>query len=62
MATIFLFLEDKISIESDNFPDIKQLKQIVRDVVSPDHNLGHTVRPKFRPNSYAFSTLAIRRA
>tara|TARA_B100000315_G_scaffold259689_2_gene316701 strand:- start:2456 stop:2737 length:282 start_codon:yes stop_codon:yes gene_type:complete len=28
----------------DGFPDIKQLKQIVRDVVSPDRDLGQTDR------------------
>ncbi len=31
--------------ERDGFPDIKQLKQIVRDIVSPDRDLGHTDRP-----------------
>ncbi|MBT3989372.1 MAG: SelT/SelW/SelH family protein [Rhodospirillaceae bacterium] len=30
--------------ERDGFPDIKQLKQIVRDVVSPERDLGHTDR------------------
>ena len=30
--------------EHEGFPDIKQLKQIVRDVVSPDRDLGHTDR------------------
>jgi predicted Rdx family selenoprotein len=45
MATFLLSLVDKISTESDSFPDIKQLKQIIRDVVSPDHDHGHTVRP-----------------
>lgn len=24
------------------FPEVKELKQLVRDVISPDKNLGHT--------------------
>lgn len=27
------------------FPEIKQLKQIVRDAISPDKDLGHNDRP-----------------
>ncbi len=28
------------------FPDIKQLKQLVRDRVAPDQDLGHSDRPQ----------------
>lgn len=28
--------------EQGRFPEIKELKQLVRDVVSPDKNLGHS--------------------
>ena len=27
------------------FPEIKELKQLVRDIVNPDKNLGHSDRP-----------------
>ena len=30
--------------EQGRFPDIKELKQKVRDLVSPERNLGHTDR------------------
>ncbi len=30
--------------EAGRFPDIKELKQLVRDVIAPDKNLGHTDR------------------
>jgi len=32
--------------EQGRFPDIKELKQIVRDYVAPERNLGHTDRTK----------------
>ena len=28
------------------FPDVKQLKQMVRDRIDPDRDLGHIDRPK----------------
>lgn len=28
--------------EAGRFPEIKELKQLVRDVVNPDKNLGHS--------------------
>lgn len=28
--------------EKERFPEIKELKQIIRDVVSPEKNLGHS--------------------
>lgn len=31
--------------EMNGFPDIKQLKQLVRDRISPDKDLGHSDRP-----------------
>ena len=31
--------------EQGRFPDIKELKQLVRDHVAPDRDLGHTDRP-----------------
>ena len=34
--------------EQGRFPDIKELKQLVRDQVAPERNLGHTDRQ--RPN------------
>ena len=30
--------------EAQRFPDIKELKQLVRDQISPDRSLGHTDR------------------
>jgi selenoprotein W-related protein len=30
--------------ERGRFPDIKELKQLVRDLVAPDKELGHTDR------------------
>ena len=30
----------------EGFPDIKQLKQLVRDQIAPDKQLGHTDRSK----------------
>lgn len=30
----------------DSFPELKELKQIVRDHIAPDHNLGHSDRKK----------------
>ena len=30
--------------ESGRFPDIKELKQLVRDVIAPDRDLGHSER------------------
>lgn len=31
--------------DKGRFPEIKELKQIVRDVVSPDKSLGHSDKP-----------------
>ncbi len=31
------------------FPDVKQLKQLVRDRIDPDRDLGHIDRPHGRP-------------
>jgi selenoprotein W-related protein len=31
--------------ERGRFPDIKELKQLVRDVVAPGKSLGHSDRP-----------------
>lgn len=31
--------------EAGRFPDIKELKQLVRDRVAPDRDLGHSERP-----------------
>ncbi|NIP38818.1 MAG: SelT/SelW/SelH family protein [Candidatus Dadabacteria bacterium] len=39
--------EDKVlwsRKQEGRFPDIKELKQIVREVVAPDKNLGHSDR------------------
>ncbi len=30
----------------EGFPDIKQLKQLIRDQIAPERSLGHTDRPK----------------
>ncbi|KAG0173570.1 hypothetical protein DFQ29_007908 [Apophysomyces sp. BC1021] len=32
--------------EQGGFPDIKQLKQLVRDVIAPERSLGHSDRKK----------------
>lgn len=32
--------------EKNGFPDIKQLKQLVRDTIAPQKELGHTDRKK----------------
>ncbi|HMI03873.1 MAG TPA: SelT/SelW/SelH family protein, partial [Pedobacter sp.] len=31
--------------EKGRFPEIKELKQLVRDIVSPEKNLGHSDKP-----------------
>jgi selenoprotein W-related protein len=31
--------------EQGRFPDIKELKQLVRDRIAPDRNLGHSDKP-----------------
>jgi len=36
--------------EKGRFPDIKELKQLVRDVISPDRDLGHIDRKKSPTN------------
>lgn len=36
--------------EMRRFPDAKELKQIVRDVIAPDRNLGHSDRQKEAPH------------
>ena len=47
-------IDDKIIFdrkEYGGFPEIKELKQMVRDVVSPGKNLGHTdTKPHHQPN------------
>ena len=35
--------------QAGRFPDIKELKQLVRDRVAPDRNLGHSDRPDSGP-------------
>jgi selenoprotein W-related protein len=35
--------------EAGRFPDIKELKQLVRDRVAPDRNLGHSDKPDSGP-------------
>ena len=40
-----IYVNDKLiwsRVEKDGFPDIKELKQLVRDEVNPDMDLGHT--------------------
>ncbi len=40
-----IFINDKKVFdrkESGGFPEIKELKQLVRDIVSPGKNLGHS--------------------
>jgi selenoprotein W-related protein len=32
--------------EHGRFPDIKELKQLVRDRIAPEKDLGHSDRPK----------------
>lgn len=42
-----IFINDKKVFdrkESGGFPEIKELKQLVRDIVSPGKNLGHSDR------------------
>jgi len=34
---------------SGRFPDIKELKQLVRDRIAPDRSLGHSDRPHSDP-------------
>lgn len=45
---IFAVYVDEMQIwsraEQGRFPDIKELKQLVRDQVAPERNLGHTDR------------------
>jgi len=35
--------------EKGRFPDIKELKKAVRDVIAPQKDLGHTDRKKSKP-------------
>ena len=47
-----IFINDKKIFdrkESGGFLDIKELKQIVRDIVSPGKNLGHSDRKSSAP-------------
>ena len=40
-----IYLDDKILFsrkEQDRFPDIKELKQMIRDIVDPERSLGHS--------------------
>jgi selenoprotein W-related protein len=37
--------------EQGRFPDIKELKQLVRDQVAPNRSLGHTDRPTSQQTS-----------
>lgn len=42
-------IDDKIVFDrktEERFPEIKELKKLVRDVVSPEKDLGHTDRSK----------------
>ena len=42
-----IFIDDKKIFdrkEYQGFPEIKEIKQLVRDVVNPDKNLGHADR------------------
>ncbi|MEO5911646.1 MAG: SelT/SelW/SelH family protein [Pelobium sp.] len=46
-GTFYVKIGDQIIFdrkEMERFPEIKELKKLVRDVVSPDKNLGHTDR------------------
>ncbi len=35
--------------ERGRFPEMRELKQIVRDIVAPDRSLGHAERPAAAP-------------
>lgn len=37
--------------EAGRFPEIKELKQLIRDLVNPDKPLGHSDRPAASPES-----------
>jgi selenoprotein W-related protein len=42
-----VFIDDKLVFdrqEVQRFPEIKELKRLIRDIVSPEMNLGHTDR------------------
>ena len=44
-GTFYIFVGDKIiwsRKEKGCFPDLKELKQRIRDIVSPDKGLGHS--------------------
>lgn len=46
-GTFLVHIDDKLIFdrkEMRRFPEIKELKRLVRDMVSPDMNLGHTDR------------------
>ena len=43
-----VFLNDEIIFDrkrEGHFPEAKELKQIVRDIVSPERSLGHSDKP-----------------
>ena len=40
-----IYVNDKLTWsrkEKDGFPEIKELKKLVRDIIDPDKDLGHT--------------------
>lgn len=40
----FIYIDEKIVFnrkESGHFPEIKKIKQLIRDKVNPEKNLGH---------------------
>jgi selenoprotein W-related protein len=44
-GTFHIYIDDRLIFdrkEQQRFPEIKELKRLVRDIVSPDMNLGHT--------------------
>lgn len=46
-GAFLVHIDDKLIFdrkEMQRFPEIKELKRLVRDVVSPEMNLGHTDR------------------
>lgn len=44
-GTFRIRIQDKVlwdRVQNNGFPDIKQIKQIIRDQVAPEQDLGHT--------------------
>ena len=48
-----IYVDDNIIFsrkEQERFPDIKELKQMIRDIVDPERHLGHSDKKTLKEN------------